>query len=89
MSLLLPFTFRQQETIHYYECLEIWAKLLDYFIAQQQVVLDSYTQPMLGLANGIVMSTAKYQVVVEDYFEQVCMCFYIINHNSETVKSIS
>ena len=73
MSLLLPFTFRQQESIFYYECLEIWARLLDHLnaLSNNEEYLEIYKQPILGLATGIVMSTAKYQIVVEEYFDAV------------------
>ena len=78
MSLLLPFTFKQEETAFYYECLEIWARLLDHLNAQMPVMslmpnrenfLQNFKQPILGLAFGIVRSTAKFNVVLDECFD--------------------
>jgi len=80
ISLLLPFTFAQPESVFYYECLEIWKLLLNHLIAEVPLVnvsfnsvediLDSFKQVFLDLALGIVTSANKFNIADSDeYFE--------------------
>jgi len=78
LSLLLPFTFSQTDTRFYYECLEIWSRLLDHINTQLPIVtqlqnreayIETCKQPILALAVGIVQCTIKYQVTTEGCFD--------------------
>jgi len=69
MSLLLQFTFNQKDGSFYYECLEIWSRILDHLNAQipnKDNILESFKEPILSLASGIVESTAKFSVTTVD-----------------------
>ena len=78
MTLLLPFTFQQEESGFYYDCLEIWARLLDHLNAQIPILnfsspsredfLSQIKQPIMGLATGIIHSNAKFNSVYDDFF---------------------
>ncbi|ODM99355.1 Exportin-6 [Orchesella cincta] len=75
---LLSFTFEQSETVYYYECLEVWARLLDHLNAgvpfvnitlNRDDLIECFKQPMLDLATKIVLSTQKFEIETDDTFE--------------------
>lgn len=78
VTFLLTFTFEQSETVYYYECLEIWARLLDHLNAgvpfmnitmNREDLIEYFKQPMLDLATKIVLSTQKFDIASDDTFE--------------------
>lgn len=75
---LLTFTFEQEESAYYYECLEIWARLLDHLNAgvpfvnitiNREDLIEYFKQPMLDLATKIVLSTQKFDAESDSTFE--------------------
>lgn len=75
---LLAFTFEQSDTVYYYECLEVWARLLDHLNAgvpfvnitmNREELIEYFKQPMLELATKIVLSSQKFDVDSDTTFE--------------------
>lgn len=89
---LLTFTFEQEESAYYYECLEIWARLLDHLNAgvpfvnitiNREDLIEYFKQPMLDLATKIVLSTQKFDAESDTTFETdvsltFISCIYVV-----------
>lgn len=74
--MLQTFTFAQNETEFYYECLEVWKILLDHLLSEipflnfpcREDLMECFKPVLLELAHGIVSSSIKFDIDEDSHY---------------------